>query len=284
MLNIYQFPKIENWQIFEDMIFDICNQKYLNMPINFFGRQGQKQEGIDIYVNNENYKIGIQVKNYTKLTLTQVDEFINNVNIDLDTLVLAISINTDAKIMKKIKEKQKTSNFQIQIWFWENIINDLINFNLISKYYPMVDNFAINKDRELFIEFDKDFIKTGFYSHWKGDVSRICKIPKLPPIHDDIISLLCYFEEKWDLPLYEFREEKIEKLKIFLIDGIKEFNNVASVNMWCDYGDYYQVPIEWKNNAPQRYENVLRKLCPLAIAIEMNLDSIIQEGKKLRLF
>src|SRR5215207_2473913 len=65
-------PQPANWQDFQSLIVEVARAKYVADSVQEFGRQGQRQNGVDIYATDLlDRNIGIQCKETKKNGLNQ---------------------------------------------------------------------------------------------------------------------------------------------------------------------------------------------------------------------
>lgn len=68
-LNNMEIPKSRNWQDFEQLVKSYLRMKCPNYMIALFGRGGQTQHGVDVYLWAKNASfIGVQCKKVERLT------------------------------------------------------------------------------------------------------------------------------------------------------------------------------------------------------------------------
>lgn len=122
-------PPPANWQDFQGLIADVARAKYCSETVQEYGRQGQPQHGLDVYaVDFFDKKIGIQCKETKKksLTVSTIDKEVNKAKSfqpTLDLFVIATTHRIDKKLQDHINQinASKTHPFLIQIWFWDDI-------------------------------------------------------------------------------------------------------------------------------------------------------------------
>ena len=126
-------PPPSKWEDFETLIAEIARVKYDKDSVQKFGRRGQPQNGVDVYVLDYfKKKIGIQCKE-TKKSLTrpiilEEIEKVQGFSPSLDLFILATTQPTDVKVQQIVNEENERNErpFNIQIWFWDDII-EIIN-------------------------------------------------------------------------------------------------------------------------------------------------------------
>lgn len=144
LLNIYELFPIKNWEIFEDLCLDLWNNILNDYSVKKFGRQGQKQKGLDIFCKLNDEIIGIQCKCTQKLDTKIIDKElkkIESLNIELSKYIIATTSKRDVKLDEYVMEisQEKKYPFEITIYFWEDFVYELSkeeNLSLIKNYYP----------------------------------------------------------------------------------------------------------------------------------------------------
>lgn len=130
---------------FESMVLDYFRLFYAD-KVQPYGRRGQRQGGIDLYIDNADGSIiGIQCKDYIKRQITQqnVAEIValaETFPVSLSQLIIAVANNTDAKIQEYVsavnQNRRQNEKFGVGIIFWESIISKIKeNQNIFYKYY-----------------------------------------------------------------------------------------------------------------------------------------------------
>ena len=73
-------PKPKSWDEFEDITLDALRFRWNSPDLTRHGRQGQKQDGVDIYgMDSFGQQIGVQCKNtISKITPQLIDSEISN--------------------------------------------------------------------------------------------------------------------------------------------------------------------------------------------------------------
>lgn len=143
-MRVYNLFPIDNWEIFEYLCIDLWNNILEDYTVKKFGRRGQKQKGLDITCKLNNEIIGIQCKCVKDLDEDDIEKELKNLeelNIELTEYIIATTYPTDAKLDEYVMSKSQDNEhpFEITIYFWEDIVNELSkdeNLSLIKKYYP----------------------------------------------------------------------------------------------------------------------------------------------------
>lgn len=120
---------------FERLTQIVCNRKF-STTFTVYGRNGQKQDGVDLYSNN--FKICVQCKNYQgqnstkKLLIEFKKDFIaanGKFGDSLTKYVLATTVQRDTNIQNEIETIAREYSKTIEILFWED-------FQELLKTYP----------------------------------------------------------------------------------------------------------------------------------------------------
>lgn len=153
----------DHWQDFESLCKKLWGEIWNCLEIKKNGRQGQAQNGVDVYgiphFDNEYY--GIQCKGkdaYThkQLKEDEIDEEIKkalNFKPKLKKLYFATTAPKDAKVEEYIRIKNleniKNNLFEVHVYSWEDIV-DLIDENRTTHdWYVKSQNFKTNQSCQL---------------------------------------------------------------------------------------------------------------------------------------
>jgi len=152
----YLLPRLPNANDFEELVRDIFSVKLKNPNLQRYGRNGQKQQGIDIvgiagrdYIANSGAVI--QCKNHaSNISKKKICSEINDELIDFDKspfkeskyyFVTSADNSTDVhNHVKNINEARTLEGkSSVEVVFWDNISRDLIaNQNIFHKYYGSI--------------------------------------------------------------------------------------------------------------------------------------------------
>ena len=124
-LKIY-LPPPSNWQDFQDLVAQIATMQYVPESVQSYGRQGQRQNGVDIYAESgAGQKIGIQCKETKKgLNKRQIEDEANaakGFSQKLDLFVIATTERNDRPLLDYVMELNNSHqfSFMIRIQFWD---------------------------------------------------------------------------------------------------------------------------------------------------------------------
>lgn len=150
-------PKPKDWNEFEDICLSSSKLRWGNPNFTRFGRAGQKQDGVDIYGNdNLGQLIGVQCKN-TLHSLTEViidSEIVKaeSFSSPLSALYIATSASSDVHLQKYVLEVSRqrvaSGKFGVGILFWSDIEQDLgKDQNEVARFFPQFFNSLASSHR-----------------------------------------------------------------------------------------------------------------------------------------
>lgn len=194
-----QIPPPKNWQDFETLCWDLWRTIWKYPETQKNGRQGQKQDGVDIYGIHDEEKrwAGIQCKgkdNFHEKSITtkELKEEVNkakNFKPNLSKFIIATTGKRDGKIQelaREITEENKQKDlFSVHVFFWEDILEQLIEYTEVLKR-----NF-----RDIFPE------QTSEFKEIKDDVDTI---------KNSISSLKSNIEGRVPLSIQDFSKEVLK--------------------------------------------------------------------------
>lgn len=124
------------------MVCELFREIWQDPHAQEFGRQGQKQDGIDIIgcrSSNKKYE-AVQATIETPLTKEKIRkdyESSKGLDIKLDYFIIASTSLRDVEIQKYAVKLSSTGPYKCVIWFWEDIIEKLSDYDKVrKKYYP----------------------------------------------------------------------------------------------------------------------------------------------------
>lgn len=143
-------PKPKSSEEFEDICTDVLQVVY-NRRFQRYGRNGQKQNGIDVIGYSENSKpIVAQCKDYQKKNINFINEVRNDYNEAKEKFcperyIVMTALDRDRRIIDELR----SINSEIEMWFWDEIQQTLCaNQMLLQKYYMNINGIptdVINK-------------------------------------------------------------------------------------------------------------------------------------------
>src|ERR1039458_5374548 len=125
-------PPPANWQDFQSLVKDIAAIRYDPATVVEYGRQGQRQNGVDVYAEDFfGNKIGIQCKEtkdvLTKGAIKSEADKATSFSQKLDLFILATTDRTDAKLQAAVITLNGSHiySFKLRVDFWDDLINDV---------------------------------------------------------------------------------------------------------------------------------------------------------------
>lgn len=160
-------PKPKDWNEFEDICLSSSKLRWVNPNFTRFGRASQKQDGVDIYGNdNLGHLIGVQCKNtLNALTESIIDSEVlkaESFASPLFVLYIATSVSPDVYLQKYVMELSRqrvaSGKFGVGILFWSDIEQDLSKDpNEVARFYPQFFKHQVaNNAIPVISERDKD--------------------------------------------------------------------------------------------------------------------------------
>lgn len=141
-------PPPQAWDEFEDIVCSASKNRWDNPNFTRHGRQGQKQDGVDVYGNDHLEElVGLQCKNTVgtlneKIILAEVEKA-KKFDEKLTKLFIATTLDTDSRLQKVIRQisraEQEKGGFEVHILFWHDIWHDLTrDEKRVFQHYPQL--------------------------------------------------------------------------------------------------------------------------------------------------
>jgi hypothetical protein len=173
-MKIY-LPPPSNWQDFQSLVKSIATSRFDAATVVEYGRQGQAQDGVDVYAEDLfGKKIGIQCKETKgdleeKVIRREADKA-RSFRTNLDLFIIATTAATDAKLQAAViaLNQSKSYAFRIRVEFWNDLVDDINRYAgaLNGCYQSYKDTFQQkDEDRHLAclrIAFDRPAFKDDF--------------------------------------------------------------------------------------------------------------------------
>lgn len=144
------FPKPQDWNAFEDIVCDVFARKYGNLNLQRYGRNGQRQHGVDIAGWTHAGLLGVQCKHHPgkDIEIAKIDaevEESEGFTPKLSEYIIATSADRDVKshghILSLVPTRQQASKYPVTIKYWDDLCNwlseypDLV-YKHFTKFYP----------------------------------------------------------------------------------------------------------------------------------------------------
>ena len=176
---IFQPPKA--WQDFESLTCGVLSTFYLDLPAQLHGRGGQKQDGVDIFLQSprDNSWVGVQCKQMneldeenkprpggkiTKKFLEAQAKLAEKFAPSLNEFVLATTAKADIRVQQFARElsdkNTKHGLFRISVWSWDLFESVLsARHDLQKNYYQNIISIRSTADQDRLI---LEAIRTSF--------------------------------------------------------------------------------------------------------------------------
>lgn len=154
-------PPPSNWQDFQTLVGDVARLKYVPESVQEYGRQGQKQNGVDVIAESINGDIiGFQCKETKKGTINKevVDcevEKAKNFVPNLSVFFIVTTSPRDVHLQDYCNKLNKNGGlgFKVYMKFWDDMIDDINRSRslLVSSYKYYLEEFgAREKEAHLY--------------------------------------------------------------------------------------------------------------------------------------
>lgn len=219
-------PKPKDWDEFEEITLSALKIKWASPNLTRHGRQGQKQDGIDIFGNDYlGFFVGVQCKN----TIHQITEAIIKNEIQnaegfqpsINTLFIATSADSCVKLQQYVRALSKTrienGKFPIHIFFWNDLIQDIVTSpTQMGVHYPQIN---INSPPELKDDRrQRDINQISNLLNWV-DISRISyDIDRAPnSLHPNFLAVIdTLYMIRHESMFYLYNTVLLNSLDLFL--------------------------------------------------------------------
>ena len=213
-------PPPKSWDEFEDIVCSAAKIRWKNPDFTRHGRQGQKQDGVDVFGYNQNGElVGLQCKN----TLEGITEAIIKSEIDkassfqpkLHSLYIVTTAATDVSLQKIVRllsaDLKDKEFFRVNILFWNDVANDLtLDERYLYQHYPQLkplvksDASIPSHDLRLYREFQQIFPHAPAVQLLRDhDFGGPFLRKSIQPLFD--------FVEIWNQPQKEFLDKELQQ-------------------------------------------------------------------------
>lgn len=151
-----------SWSEFEDICSDLFCVTWADIHTDRYGRDGQRQNGVDIYGRPNKLHCGVQCKGKQiwppkKLSISEINSEVAKAlkfEPKLDELIFATTAPSDITATDRAneitKEHEEKGLFSVHVWSWNKISRELKKHNsLISKHYDYISNDEVKKDIQI---------------------------------------------------------------------------------------------------------------------------------------
>jgi hypothetical protein len=265
-------PPPKSWDEFEDIVLSIAKLRWKSTDFFRNGRQGQRQDGVDIFGNSaEGRIIGVQCKN----TIHRLSEDVvcseikkaESFEPTLEALYIATTSFRDSALQKSIRkiseERTLAERFSVDLLFWEDITGDLsLDKRVFFKHYPQ---FSPNKD--LSKEYDKKLYDELInLLPTLGIIWFIDQQNMGDTFRDANLDPLRTFNNEWNCVEREFINTDLETIRKSLWQKSEEYLRLIARHT-CYLGNSTElrsIPVEWEFEQPKYLREVVNSLHLLA--------------------
>jgi hypothetical protein len=280
-------PPPQSWDEFESIMLSAAKLRWQSSDFYRNGRQGQKQDGVDIWGDDsDGDPIGIQCKN----TVDGISAAIVRSEVKkaeaftpaLQRLYIATTAKRDKSLQKEVRDLSKArraaGQFKVDVLFWEDVFQDLArDDSIFFQHYPQFRQ-AVDKvkehDKKLFDELTTLLSSEGVIgfldrTNMAGFSFREAELEPLRAF---------YFE--WNRPEREFIAPELEALKKGLWNKVDEYYGLYTVETFStDNPERHTVPPEWEFEQPEHFWRVVNGLHTLAGEIVSLHADFVRKGR-----
>ncbi|MFU1520134.1 hypothetical protein ACM25P_16880 [Vreelandella alkaliphila] len=174
-IQIYM-PPPSNWQDFQMLIGDVAKVKFKEHSVQEYGRQGQRQNGVDVYaVDIWDKSIGIQCKE-TKingLTDKSIDKEIDKAlafRPKLDLFIIATTLRIDARLQDHVNSLNSSGHlpFRVLLMFWDDVNQEINRSSAIraNAYQVFQEQFGQSDIKNHLAALKKAFERPAFQDNF----------------------------------------------------------------------------------------------------------------------
>ncbi|WP_321942192.1 hypothetical protein [Paraburkholderia tropica] len=281
-------PAPKSWDEFEDISLSAAKLRWSSTDFFRHGRQGQKQDGVDIWGHDDDGRhLGLQCKNTTGgISLDVVESEIKNAakfTPKLDRLYIVTTAPRDTEIQKLVREisknRDKAGDFKVDVLFWDDVCNDLAkDEKVFFGHYPQFkpgDDPEKKHDSTLWNELTTLLRSDGVIGFLDRTNMAGFSFPELElePIRE--------FYYKWNTPEREFITPVLEQLRKELWSEVDAYYDlIATETFPANNPRFSTVPPEWEIEQPDRFWRVVNSLHDHAGKIVELHAKIVRVGRE----
>lgn len=142
-----ELPTPDSWEEFEAIVADIMKQEWSDPYVSRNGRQGQRQDGVDIYgypAHLDGGISGVQCKNTSDVDIQLVEQEVEKAKEfepPIEEFIFTCTAPSDARLQEKVRqlsvELREDDLFELRILFWDDLSLALSEQRaLLEKHYP----------------------------------------------------------------------------------------------------------------------------------------------------
>lgn len=266
-------PTPKSWDEFEDIVLSAAKIRWRSPNFYRNGRQGQRQDGVDIFGSDANAQsIGLQCKNTVNGLSEAVikKEILNAGSFEppLKALYIATTAPRDASLQEAVRNISKTridaDMFSVHLLFWDDICNDLARDEVIFfKHYPQFTprkDLPKEHDQRLYDELIRLLPSNGVITFLDQTNMAGFSFPsgELDPLRE--------FHDECRQPDREFINPRLEAIRQTLCKKVDRYLRLIMTETFPveRANGRISVPAEWEDERPVQFKEVVNTLHSLA--------------------
>jgi hypothetical protein len=281
-------PAPKSWDEFEDIVLAAAKLRWNSTDFFRNGRQGQAQNGVDVWGHDDGRHIGIQCKNTIgTIKLSSVKEEVANAELfepKLDRLYIATTAKRDEPLQRIVRElsaqRNKAGLFKVDLLFWDDICQDLAkDEDVFFRHYPQLKPGADPvkaHDKKLFDQLIVLLSSDGVIGFLNRRNMAGFSFPEaeLEPLRE--------FYFGWNTPERKFITLELEAVRAALWAKVDAYYDVfASETFPTNNPDWHSVAPEWEITDPDRFHKAVKSLHSLADEIVALHAELVRVGRDL---
>jgi hypothetical protein len=280
-------PPPKSWDEFEDIALAAAKLRWDAADFFRNGRQGQKQDGVDIWGHDDDGRhIGEQCKNTVDgISLSVVKAEIANAEAftpKLDRLYVATTAKRDAPLQKIVRQisqqRAKAGLFKVGLLFWDEVCQDLAkDDDVFFRHYPQFKqgvDLVNDHDKKLFDALTTLLASNGVIGFL--DRNNMAGFA----FRDASLDPLREFYYEWNTPEREFITPELEAIRNALWAKVDTYYGIIAHETFpANNPDWRTVPPEWEEEQPDRFTRVVHKLHTLAGEIVVLHANLVRVGR-----
>jgi hypothetical protein len=149
-LGTSHFPEPTDWNEFEDICADLFGYEWNDPNVVRYGRQGERQEGVDIYGTSNGRPAGVQCKGrrrwpLRKLKTSDIDAAVAEAK-QFTPALATLTLATTAPVGKALQDHARAISvdhqaqglFSVHVLGWHELIRRLTKYdNLVNKHFGL---------------------------------------------------------------------------------------------------------------------------------------------------
>lgn len=280
-------PAPKSWDEFEDITLSSAKLRWDSSDFFRHGRQGQKQNGVDIWGHDDDGRhIGVQCKNtVNRISIAVIEAEVKSAELftsDLDHLYIATTAKRDALVQREVRriseQRKKESKFKVNILFWDDICHDL------------------SKDEEVFFQHYPQFRprRSDDKSHDKRLYQELISLLKSDgviafldrtnmagfPFPEEDLEPIREFYYKWNVPEREFIDPDLENIRKDLWKAVDEYYEIIATETFPTRNPrFHSVPPELEFDDPKRFHKIVSAIHAYAEKIVTLHGKFVRKGR-----